>query len=211
MKQKIIIFVVIMIFLSVVMPLIIHYLFKIEALNDFFVAVWSAGDVLGYYAAILSFVSTILLSVLTLWQNEIIRRESNRNNDILKEMEIQKNQPFFKATILNKNTGFADVCLKIQNISDNVAVNPVIRNVYIDEKEKNVEVNYQCELPENVMPKEFFKVQIFNKRLDKFEHPLVLEFKCQDIYGNDGMYRVMFWISSSDNINLLVKKVNKYS
>ena len=40
-------------------PLIIHILFKIEAPNSFFVAEWSAGELLSYYGSILAFIGTV--------------------------------------------------------------------------------------------------------------------------------------------------------
>ena len=45
-------------------PFVINILFKINATTDILVAEWSAGDALGYYGAILSFLGTVVLGAL---------------------------------------------------------------------------------------------------------------------------------------------------
>jgi hypothetical protein len=45
-------------------PFVTNILFKINATTDIFVAEWSAGDALGYYGAILSFLGTVVLGAL---------------------------------------------------------------------------------------------------------------------------------------------------
>ena len=54
-------------------PLLIHILYKIKAPNAFFVAEWSAGELLSYYGSILAFLGTVVLGVLALYQNHIIK------------------------------------------------------------------------------------------------------------------------------------------
>lgn len=49
--------------LSIVIAFIIHCIFQLRTNNDFFVAVWSAGDILTYF-------STILLAWIAYRQNE---------------------------------------------------------------------------------------------------------------------------------------------
>lgn len=57
---------------------VINILFKINATTDIFVAEWSAGDALGYYGAILSFLGTVVLVALALYQNHIIKTEADK-------------------------------------------------------------------------------------------------------------------------------------
>ena len=88
-KHKIIIIVILLILLIGV-PLITHCLFKINSNNSFWVSAWSAGEFLSFYGSVLSFVATVILSILALWQNEIIRAESNKHTELLEEMEKNK-------------------------------------------------------------------------------------------------------------------------
>lgn len=66
---------VLLIFISisslVVVPLVIHILFKIDVENSFFSAEWTAGEFLGYYGSVLSFVGTVVLGALALYQNNL--------------------------------------------------------------------------------------------------------------------------------------------
>lgn len=59
-------------------PFIINILFKVPAISEAFVAEWDAGDALGYYGAILSFIGTVVLGALALYQNHIIKTEANK-------------------------------------------------------------------------------------------------------------------------------------
>ena len=48
------------------------------AISEAFVAEWDAGDALGYYGAILSFIGTVVLGALALYQNRIIKTEAEK-------------------------------------------------------------------------------------------------------------------------------------
>ena len=65
-------------FLLIGVPLIINILFKIPATTTFLEAEWNASDALAYYGAILSFIGTVVLGALALYQNHIIREESKQ-------------------------------------------------------------------------------------------------------------------------------------
>ena len=71
-------------------PLIIHVLFKIKAPNSFWVAEWSAGDLLSYYGSILAFLGTVVLGILALYQNHIIKIEADRRTELLEQREYEK-------------------------------------------------------------------------------------------------------------------------
>lgn len=66
--------------------IVVHLLFKWYSGVDFFVAEWEAGDLLGYIGTMLTFVSTIILSVLAL-------RASNKANALSeKVIEIEQDR-----------------------------------------------------------------------------------------------------------------------
>lgn len=60
--------ILILIISSILFAFIIHCLFSESAPNEWFVAKWGAGDVLTY-------VSTIALGLLTVWQNKKLKKE----------------------------------------------------------------------------------------------------------------------------------------
>ena len=188
-------------------PVIIHCLFKTEASNEFLVATWSSGDFLMYYATILSFISTGVLSGLALWQNETIRKQSDKNNEILKQMEMHRVQPFFNAKVIEKKIGYTDVHLEIQNISDNIAIKPYIKTAYIETAEAKNAVKYQCSLPAYLKQDGTFVISFENERLDN-DRMLAIEFGCKDIYDNEGRFLVCLKVNLQGEDVMLLKKTS---
>lgn len=68
-------------------PLGIHACFKKDALSAFWIAEWSAGDVLQYYASIIIGVATIILAGVSVWQT---KEANNLSQQMLKTEEASK-------------------------------------------------------------------------------------------------------------------------
>lgn len=86
---------VVILLLLMGIPFVINILFKINTTTDIFVAEWSAGDALGYYGAILSFLGTVVLGALALYQNHIIKTEADKKAALAEEQERAENMPRF--------------------------------------------------------------------------------------------------------------------
>lgn len=82
------------IILILVIPLAIHTLFKISAPNEFFVANWTAGDVLTFYGAVLAAAGTVFAVWLTIktsiYNQEIFLREENKRQLIILRAESER-------------------------------------------------------------------------------------------------------------------------
>lgn len=83
-----------------IVPLIVvHILFKSTAIHSWFVATWSAGDLLGYIAGFASLLGTVFLGLITVYfadqANEINERLGKENNDMQKIM-AQKLLPILR-------------------------------------------------------------------------------------------------------------------
>ncbi len=102
-------------------PLLINWAFTVPALCDCFAVDWEAKDALAYYGSALGFMGTVIFSGLALWQNHVIKTESDKHTDILERMENQKNMPilYFGASCMGGKCG--QLGLYIENISDNIA------------------------------------------------------------------------------------------
>lgn len=113
-------------------PLVINCLFKLRANNDFFIAEWTAGDMLSYYGAVLTFVSTTILSVLALWQNHVIKEENDKHTALLERMEREKNNAhlMIQDAVSFKNAG--NLSLQLKNVSDNMALNIILSDLAIE-------------------------------------------------------------------------------
>ncbi len=74
--------------------LVIHLLFKWSIGCDWFVAEWSAGDMLGYIGSFLAFLGTVALGTLALWQNKKANAISKNLLNLEYEREKEFRQPF---------------------------------------------------------------------------------------------------------------------
>lgn len=61
-------------------PFLIHCLFKVPAIYDFFVAEWSAGDLLSYYGTMILGLITIYLAYVAVKQTQAANDTNNRPN-----------------------------------------------------------------------------------------------------------------------------------
>lgn len=114
------IIIVILSTLSIVfgIPAIINICFKIPAPCRFFESEWEASDVLVYYGGILGFLSTASLSMLALYQNYEIKKESDAKQALLEKIAYEKDMPLFRVENLTLGSNLS---LCILNVSDNVA------------------------------------------------------------------------------------------
>lgn len=115
-------------------PVIINCLFKLRAKNDFFAAEWTAGDMLSYYGAVLTFISTTILSVLALWQNHVIKEENDKHTALLERMEREKNNAhlMIRDAVSFKNAG--NISLQLKNVSENMALNIILSDLSIEDE-----------------------------------------------------------------------------
>ena len=79
----VLIFTVFLSFAVIGVPFLINLTFSIPALCDFFNVDWEAKDALSYYGSALGFIGTVIFSGLALWQNHIIKTESDKHTKIL--------------------------------------------------------------------------------------------------------------------------------
>lgn len=102
-------------------PLAIHILFKINSGIPFFEAEWTAGDALGYYGSILSFIGTVVLGILALYQNRLIKEESDKREKLFEQREYERNIPKFTVMSQGSTGNCSNLDFVISNISENVA------------------------------------------------------------------------------------------
>lgn len=128
---------------------VVHILFKSPAIHGWFVAVWSAGDLLGYIAGFASLLGTVFLGLITVYfadqANEINERLGKENNNMQKIM-AQKMLPVLrlesartynsaivktKPTNFPKNTEFLRVIAHNEN-EPNIVHQKVYVNIDVD-------------------------------------------------------------------------------
>ena len=103
MKKKIIYGIILLLFFVVLVfgvPIIIN---ESYLKNDGYLTVWDGSDVFAYYASVLSFMGTVILGIVTVWQN----RRAIEINDKLLNLETKHKRGYFipQHKIKNPNTG----------------------------------------------------------------------------------------------------------
>lgn len=125
-------------FLIIGGPFVIHMLFKANSAIDFFIAEWTAGEVLGYYGAVMGFLGTVILSLLALWQNQVIKNENDKREKLMQKIEEEKQLPLFKFINLTCNSDYENLKIEVTNISDNVAYEIRVENFKVVDDTESV-------------------------------------------------------------------------
>jgi len=119
-------------------PFIINILFKVPAISEAFVAEWDAGDALGYYGAILSFIGTVVLGALALYQNHIIKAEADKKAALAEEQEHAENMPRFFLQLYGASGFCGKLKIAIMNVSNNIAYDINLYNVKLERGENTI-------------------------------------------------------------------------
>ena len=172
-------------------PLIIHILFKIKAPNSFWVAEWSAGDLLSYYGSILAFLGTVVLGILALYQNHIIKIEADRRTELLEQREYEKNMPKFIATPTGRNGFTSNLRFSIRNISENLASEVELYDIKI--LKPNNEIFWHTEKTYKqsaISSNEEFRIELDNSSIREDGYTFSLEMQCIDKFNTKHKYMI---------------------
>lgn len=207
MKKKIILSIVGICFAIIGIPIIIHILFKMNLGIKWIEAEWTAGEFLAYYGNVLSFLGTIVLSSLALWQNKKIKDESDRHTRYLEKLEIDKNTPQFIVKKMVSGPNNSNLEISINNISDNVAYSVQIFNFKLCSLEKILWETEKCWNYQAIKPNEQVNLQLNNLAITE---ELLLKFEMQSfdkffiIHYYNGMAKVL-----DGNLVMIIKQQMK--
>lgn len=177
-------------FIIIGVPVIIHCLFKVHPTErfSFFVAEWSAGELLQYYGGVLAFSGTVFLGALSLHQNDIIRQETDKRVALQKKREHDSNMPKFRVKFLHYSGRFSNLKVKIENISDNIANDILIYKICVV-KDKNAIWKYQSTIKYDVIKaNDELEVELRTEEIQENKFSIQFDFKCNDKYGEEHKY-----------------------
>ena len=184
---------------------IIHLLFKFEACSDFWVAEWSAGEIINYIGAFYAFVGTTALSTMALWQNVSFRKASHDEARIRAELAaepifiielngIDVHIPqtveafnFSTGEMLNRKKNFS---LKITNAGKEAVFNLIIFNHYVlphleAKQSHTLYCAFDEDLDENSYKHLLLPVSIDDfPKDDESRYPQEITINYDDIFGN---------------------------
>lgn len=176
-------------------PFLIHCLFKLHSRYDFFVAEWSAGDILSYCGTMLLGLVTIYLAYVAVKQTQA----ANDTNDRLLKIEEMERKAFVKLNLDESkieerdDIKFVKVCF--ENLTNNLIVDFDIENsrallfktnwVFDQESEKGIIVTRFESITGDGMIEDDKKL-FYSFAVRKYECPfLIISFKSisKSLYG----------------------------
>lgn len=122
-------------FFIVFVPFVINICFLKTAPCKHLVADWGSGDVLSYYGSVLGLLGTVGLSMLALYQNQEIKKEADKREELLKsqihspQLDLQYTSPLFYISNLE---------FTLRNISNNLADNITVSDIKVYDKTRDL-------------------------------------------------------------------------
>ncbi len=187
--KKLIAFITFMIIFGI--PFIIHVLFKLHSNIDFFVAEWTAGELLSYYGSILAFLGTVILGALSLYQNQIIKQESDKRTELLEQREHESNMPRFRLRYAGSQGNTSKMQLEIENISENIANDIVLYDVKIFSAQKEILWDKKAAVHlDTIQANNKVSIYLGNPALTENNCCFKMKMKCDDKYGDEHSYKI---------------------
>ena len=180
----------IFLFMIAGVPLLINWAFTSPAVCDFFVVNWEAKDALSYYGSVLGFIGTAIFSGLALWQNHIIKTESDRRAQIAEKMEQQKHLPILTVSPQSSNGNCMNLSFGIRNLSENVALDVVISKVQIINNDGTEFWTREKEQKITHITSEIVSIQLNNPSLTSIDQVFYFRLTYKDKFGESHSFLV---------------------
>ncbi|WP_410506362.1 hypothetical protein ACER0A_004785 [Haloimpatiens sp. FM7315] len=135
-KVSIGVIILLFLFFIIIMPLILNLIYYLDAPCDFFDVGYDISNILDYYGAILTFIGTVSLGIITVYQNYVSQKKTDEVNKLTLELqkksmamaeknyekeklyEINKNSPKFELINSGCNGRHMNLCAVLKNVSD---------------------------------------------------------------------------------------------
>lgn len=133
---SIVIVILLFLFFTIIMPLILNMIYYLDAPWNFFIVGYDISDILDYYGAILTFIGTGILGIITIYQNYVSQKKTDEVNKLTLELqkksmamaeqkyekeklnEIKKNTPKFELKNSCYNGLYMNLCAILKNVSN---------------------------------------------------------------------------------------------
>lgn len=190
-------------------PFLINLSFKYSSI-DLFSAEWSAGDLLSFYGTVLSFIGTTFLGCLTLYQNHIIKKNSDNRMKDLEKAEHDRNMPKFYIALNGYCGNKKNLTMNLFNISENIATNISISKI----QDKNIDgtlINLQTKVIKIPVLKggETQRIELNNSGLNEKEGIISFDLDYEDKYFETHHCTVVCVVDSEKISDLRFKIIEK--
>ena len=160
---------------------------NVPAISEAFVAEWDAGDALGYYGAILSFIGTVVLGALVLYQNRIIKTEADKKAALTEEQEHAENMPRFFMRFGGASGFCGSLKFVIMNVSSNIAYSVNVYDIKIKDGSKTIWESNDTYGAPVINPQKDISIQTKSPATnDTGEFTLLASMSCMDKYNYKG-------------------------
>lgn len=203
-KRNIFLSIIITIGIFMLPILLIHIAFKTVAPYKFLVAEWSPGEMLQFYGSFLSFMGTVLLGGLALWQNNQLAKKNEQFNLLIANQQKQMNMPKFEFTEPGSNGNFMNLSLKLCNVSENVANKIKIGDFNVLDENNNLICNSQNCIVEktSLLGGEYTRVKFNNSQLNGNNLKVSFQLTYEDKYNECHEYTITTVIEDLNNYKL---------
>ena len=144
---------------------------------------------LGYYGSILSFIGTVVLGILALYQNHIIKTEADKRTKLLEEKEHESNMPKFVANPNGSNGNTSNLSFTIRNISENLASEIVVYDVKVIKPNNEIFWNANTSYKHSAIASNSeHRINLNNPPIKEDGYIFSMEMQCTDKYNNIHKY-----------------------
>lgn len=214
-------------FIFIMMPIFINRIFYLNAPFDFFYVDYDISTILNYYSSILTFIGTVSLGCITIYQNHVAQQKTDKVNQLTLELQKKsmamaeqnykkseeniKNSPKFELVNTGSNGNYSNLEICLKNVSDMIAssIQSISFEVFDDNdsiilSSNNVKIkNYSLTSGQDT------KVSFNNNPIYSNKIKLVWKFKCDDVYSNVHYYKANLYIEDISNFYIDLWKIEK--
>lgn len=181
-KHPIICAIILAVIIIFVIPFFINLSYRHT--SNLFATEWDASAALGFYGSVLSFVGTVFLGALSLYQNHIIRQQAEEHQRFLEKQEHDLNMPNFDVIARGSSGGMSNIRFILSNITKNPANHILIDHIQVDDEPSGVDGQTLNMLPG------FQKQQLQLGNPPSKKGKVTFEIHADDMYGERHNYYV---------------------
>ena len=177
--------VLLLLIITIGIPIVINWMYKQPALTTFFSAEWEAADALSYYGSVLTFLGTVTLSALALWQNHQIKVGNDEHIALLAQMEKAKDALHFRIQVVALLDNANKAKIVLSNLTENIAYNIFISKLQIINK-VNRKVCWECPQKKTYDHLGAFKeweIELNNPKIPDAQHYITFIISYNNKYG----------------------------
>lgn len=185
-------------------PILINKLYYLKAPFKFLEVTYGIDSILNYYSAVLTFMGTVILGIIAVYQNHISQQKSDKVNELTLELqkksmamaelnysktlneEIIKNTPKFEIKNQSSNGNCMNLSSRFMNISSIMVTNILsIELAIINEDDVILSTSNTVRVSETrLLQGQDTRIDFNNAEIKEENVKLVWSFSCQDTLSN---------------------------